>query len=216
MTRGRGCRASGLRRDQGRHAHGPCSVPTLLSSRSKDRTELESSDGHAEKTHPEYSEELEELCEQLRATLDGLVRARDPAPACSPSPSPGLAAPRAAVPAPDPGFPSVALLPHLAPQCGPRPSSFWSCVWSAAVPPPSRPHSKYFRALWAPRSVLRPLSSSRRDSTWASGCRCVPATLRMWTLRSEFHTSFVCHRIFFFFQAFKSVKPILSSRAIWK
>lgn len=104
MTRGRGCRASGLRRDQGRHAHGPCSVPTLLSSRSKDRTELESSDGHAEKTHPEYSEELEELCEQLRATLDGLVRARDPAPACSPSPSPGLAAPRAAVPAPDPGF----------------------------------------------------------------------------------------------------------------
>lgn len=126
MTRGRGCRASGLRRDQGRHAHGPCSVPTLLSSRSKDRTELESSDGHAEKTHPEYSEELEELCEQLRATLDGLVRARDPAPACSPSPSPGLAAPRAAFPAPDPGFPSVALLPHLAPQCGPRPSSFWS------------------------------------------------------------------------------------------
>lgn len=104
MTRGRGCRASGLRRDQGRHAHGPCSVPTLLSSRSKDRTELESSDGHAEKTHPEYSEELEELCEQLRATLDGLVRARDPAPACSPSPSPGLAAPRAAFPAPDPGF----------------------------------------------------------------------------------------------------------------
>lgn len=97
-----------------------------------------------------------------------------------------------------------------------RPSSFWSCVWSAAVPPPSRPHSKYFRALWAPRSVLRPLSSFRRDSTWASGCRCVPATLRMWTLRSEFHTSFVCHRIFFFFQAFKSVKPILSSRAIWK
>lgn len=49
--------------------------------RSKDRTELESSDEHAEKTHPEYSKELEELCEQLRATLDGLVRARDPVPA---------------------------------------------------------------------------------------------------------------------------------------
>ncbi|XP_016021487.2 cyclin-dependent kinase 2-interacting protein isoform X2 [Rousettus aegyptiacus] len=47
---------------------------TKVSLLSKDRTELESSDGHAEKTHPEYSEELEELCEQLRATLDGLTK----------------------------------------------------------------------------------------------------------------------------------------------
>lgn len=170
MTQGRGCRAPGVRRDRGRRTHGLCSVPTLLSSRSKDRTELESSGEHAERTPLGYSKELDELCERLRATLDGLVRAGDPPPPRSPSPAPGLAAPRG-----PPSllrtlaFPSAAspgaLFLHLSPRGGPHPSSFGSCVSSGAVSPPSRPHSKYFRASWAPRSVPCPLSPSRRDST---------------------------------------------------
>ena len=53
-------------------------------SRSKDKIELVSSglasDDSAEKEHPEYSRELETLCEQLQATLEGLVRCRRPAP----------------------------------------------------------------------------------------------------------------------------------------
>uniref|UniRef100_A0A8D1G446 Cyclin dependent kinase 2 interacting protein n=1 Tax=Sus scrofa TaxID=9823 RepID=A0A8D1G446_PIG len=46
-------------------------------SRSKDETELESSSlasENAEKMHPEYSRELETLCEELQATLDGLTK----------------------------------------------------------------------------------------------------------------------------------------------
>lgn len=49
-------------------------------SRSRDKIELESSglaaDDAAEKEHPEYSRELEALCEELQTTLDGLVRGR--------------------------------------------------------------------------------------------------------------------------------------------
>ena len=50
--------------------------------RSKDKIELASrglaSDDGAEKEHPEYSRELETLCEELQATLEGLVRCRRP------------------------------------------------------------------------------------------------------------------------------------------
>lgn len=49
-----------------------------ISSRSKDKIELENSslasNDNAEKMHPEYSKELEMLCEGLQASLDGLVR----------------------------------------------------------------------------------------------------------------------------------------------
>uniref|UniRef100_A0A8D1S389 Cyclin dependent kinase 2 interacting protein n=1 Tax=Sus scrofa TaxID=9823 RepID=A0A8D1S389_PIG len=48
-----------------------------ISLLSKDETELESSSlasENAEKMHPEYSRELEMLCEELQATLDGLTK----------------------------------------------------------------------------------------------------------------------------------------------
>jgi predicted transposase YdaD len=53
----------------------------LFLSRSKDKIELENnrpaSNENDEKTYPEYDTELETLCEELQATLDGLVRPRD-------------------------------------------------------------------------------------------------------------------------------------------
>lgn len=61
-----------------------CTLFPLFSilSRSKDTIGLESSslasDENAEKEHPEYSRELEMLCEGLQTTLDALVRCRDP------------------------------------------------------------------------------------------------------------------------------------------
>ncbi|XP_057587195.1 cyclin-dependent kinase 2-interacting protein isoform X1 [Hippopotamus amphibius kiboko] len=49
-----------------------------ISLLSKDKIELESSslasDENADKEHPEYSRELEMLCEELQATLDGLTK----------------------------------------------------------------------------------------------------------------------------------------------
>lgn len=57
-----------------------CHLHPLFSalSRSKEKVELESSSPASsekeEKTSQDYSEELEALCEQLQATLDGLVR----------------------------------------------------------------------------------------------------------------------------------------------
>nr|XP_042091466.1 cyclin-dependent kinase 2-interacting protein isoform X6 [Ovis aries] len=51
-----------------------------ISLLSKDKIELVSSglasDDCAEKEHPEYSRELETLCEQLQATLEGLLKGR--------------------------------------------------------------------------------------------------------------------------------------------
>ncbi|KAL2789478.1 cyclin-dependent kinase 2-interacting protein isoform 2, partial [Daubentonia madagascariensis] len=49
-----------------------------ISLLSKDKVQLESSspasNENEEKTYPEYNEELEMLCEELQATLDGLMR----------------------------------------------------------------------------------------------------------------------------------------------
>uniref|UniRef100_A0A8C4L4T2 Cyclin dependent kinase 2 interacting protein n=1 Tax=Equus asinus TaxID=9793 RepID=A0A8C4L4T2_EQUAS len=49
-----------------------------ISLLSKDKIELENSslasNDNAEKMHPEYSKELEMLCEGLQASLDGLMR----------------------------------------------------------------------------------------------------------------------------------------------
>lgn len=49
--------------------------------RNKDKTELDSSSPalkeNEEKVCLEYNEELEKLCEELQATLDGLVRHKD-------------------------------------------------------------------------------------------------------------------------------------------
>lgn len=61
-------------------------------SRSRDKIELESSglaaDDPAEKEHPEYSRELEALCEELQATLESLVRGRPlPGAGCAQAPS---------------------------------------------------------------------------------------------------------------------------------
>ena len=57
--------------------------------RSRDKTELESSglaaDEPAEERHPGYSGELEALCAELQATLEGLVRGR-PSPGQGPLP----------------------------------------------------------------------------------------------------------------------------------
>lgn len=61
-------------------------------SRSQDKIELESRspacDENAEQRPREYSAELEALCEELRATLDGLVRP-EAQPPCSPD-TPGV------------------------------------------------------------------------------------------------------------------------------
>uniref|UniRef100_A0A8C3W3Q5 Cyclin dependent kinase 2 interacting protein n=1 Tax=Catagonus wagneri TaxID=51154 RepID=A0A8C3W3Q5_9CETA len=58
-----------------------------ISLLSKDRTELEGSSlasaETAEEMHPGYSRELETLCEELQATLDGLMRFPASSPTCT-------------------------------------------------------------------------------------------------------------------------------------
>ena len=61
-------------------------------SRSEDKTELQSSSPargeNAGRTLPEYSKELEMLCEELQTTFNALVRSRTPDHLCSQSPNP--------------------------------------------------------------------------------------------------------------------------------
>lgn len=48
-----------------------------------------------------------------------------------------------------------------------------------------------------------------------SGCGCVPVTLYLWALKSEFYIIFMCHEIFFFFfNHLKHTKIILSLQAV--
>lgn len=124
-----------------------CSSSSAL-SRSKDEAEPESGSpacgGDAERRPPGYSAELEARCEELRATLDGLVRPADPAPAHAAPDSraplaQGLAWHWAALDSgrsflpghwPLPPLPGPQVL--MSPRRCPRPSFFWSQVLSGA------------------------------------------------------------------------------------
>lgn len=74
---------SGLCHKEARCLSG-CTLFPLFSllSRSEDKTELQGSSPasgeDADKTLPEYSKELETLCEELQTTLEALVRSRAP------------------------------------------------------------------------------------------------------------------------------------------
>lgn len=125
-------------------------------SRSKDETELESSSlasENAEKMHPEYSRELETLCEELQATLDGLVRSGGPQPGLAVPESrgrlcPGAGSiPRRGLPLPSPRFClSLLTLPRWSrplyvspescfPRCCAGPSFLLSCMFSGRFHP---------------------------------------------------------------------------------
>ena len=150
-------------------------------SRSKDKIELVSSglasDDCAEKEHPEYSRELETLCEQLQATLEGLVRCRRPAPSVRRRPE-GL-------------HTSLLRLLFGLLLCLPYKSCFRDAVLTVligvsqgSVPAPG-PHREQIRLVGLSLLLSSHPEASRRHR--------LPAELYLWTLNCEFYTTFMCH-----------------------